>query len=1069
MKLKFNGFLALLLVLITQITFAQDITVNGVVQDATGMPIPGANVLVKGTTNGVQTDFDGKFQIKAASGQILVFSYLGMKSLERPASANMTVKLADDSVQLEGVVVTAFGIKRQKRELGYATTTVSSKDLTEVTNTNVFESLSGKVAGVDITAPAQVGAAPKVIIRGFSSFQGNSPLYVVDGTPITNNSGSATGNTRSFDSGSGISDIDPNNIESMSILKGAAATALYGSRGGQGVIIITTKSAKNKSKISVELSNSTDFAEVARVPHLQDQFGQGWAGASYSNWAGQPQNTTSNENGSWGPAFNGEIRPWGAIINNAQQIKPYVALPNNVKDFYETGITYTNSARIFGGGENSNFSINFTDVNADGIIPTEGDSYNRKTLGINSGITSDKLSIKTSINYVRKIQNAINTGQGNDAGEGNTMMQELLQIPTDISVVDLQDYTNNPYNTPSNYFTPYASNPWFVVNENSTKIDGNRLYGNVNLGYAFNKHFSLSYQAGGDYRSEKIKSYGAVVNFDANSPQADGGANGTVGGVTERTDEYVEFDTNLMLNFNSAIGEDFNVNAFVGLNTNERKFNQLLAQITNLDIPNFYELSNSSVKPTVLQNDAMRRNFGVFGSVEASWKNRIFLTLTGRNDWTSTLAVGNNSYFYPSASLSGVVIETNNTFLKLRTGYAKIANDSQGGANLGAYRTASGLTQGNAFLGFGNIILPIAGVNGYEFAGTLGNPALEPEKVDEFEVGAEGNFFNKRVNFDVSFYDKKSSGLIFTRPLPTSTGFTTLTDNLIDLTNRGVEVMLNLVPVRTDNWTWDITTTFTKNESEVTDIKGGVEKVQLATNYGVSWNAVEGQPLGVFSTFVPKTNDQGQYVVDAATGFYKVTDDEQPVGNSQRDFVLGFKNKVSYKNLALTFGIDWKQGGEMYSYTKRLSHFVGNGVETTYNDRNPFIIPNSVVEVTDANGNVTGYEENTTAVGFAAVTDYWNPSNNPGIEQGHVIDKTFVRLRDVALTYNFPSDPVKRLGLTNASFTLYGKNLFLWTPDENPYIDPELSTFGSDLLSEVGEFGTNPSQRSYGVSLKLTF
>ena len=221
MKLKFNGFLALLLVLITQITFAQDITVNGVVQDATGMPIPGANVLVKGTTNGVQTDFDGKFQIKAASGQILVFSYLGMKSLERPASANMTVKLADDSVQLEGVVVTAFGIKRQKRELGYATTTVSSKDLTEVTNTNVFESLSGKVAGVDITAPAQVGAAPKVIIRGFSSFQGNSPLYVVDGTPITNNSGSATGNTRSFDSGSGISDIDPNNIESMSILKGA--------------------------------------------------------------------------------------------------------------------------------------------------------------------------------------------------------------------------------------------------------------------------------------------------------------------------------------------------------------------------------------------------------------------------------------------------------------------------------------------------------------------------------------------------------------------------------------------------------------------------------------------------------------------------------------------------------------------------------------------------------------------------------------------------------------------------------------------------------------------------------
>ena len=243
----------------------------------------------------------------------------------------------------------------------------------------------------------------------------------------------------------------------------------------------------------------------------------------------------------------------------------------------------------------------------------------------------------------------------------------------------------------------------------------------------------------------------------------------------------------------------------------------------------------------------------------------------------------------------------------------------------------------------------------------------------------------------------------------------------------------------------------------------------LANNYGISWNAVVGQPLGEFQTFVPKLSPSGQYIVDPATGFYKVTEDEQAIGTSQRDFVMGFKNKVSYKNLSLTFGVDWKEGGEMFSYTKRLSHFVGNGVETTYNDRNTFIIPNSVVEVIDAGGNVTGYEENTTAVPFTAITDYWNPGNNPGIELGHVIDKTFVRLRDVALTYNFPSETVKRLGLVNASFTVYGKNLALWTPDENPYVDPELSTFGNDYQSEVGEFGSNPAQRAFGASLKLTF
>lgn len=1069
MKLKFNGFLALLLALVAQVTFAQDIAVNGTVTDQAGLPIPGVNVLVKGTSNGTQTDFDGNFKITASQGQVLVFSFLGMKTMQMPAAANMKVKMTDDSVQLEGVVVTALGIKRQKRELGYATTTISSKELTEVTNTNVFESLSGKIAGVDISAPAQVGASTKVIIRGISSFQGTNPLYVVDGTPINNNSGSATGSTRSFDAGTGINDIDPNNIESMTVLKGSAATALYGSRGGQGVIIITTKSAKNKSKISVELTNSADFSEIARVPHLQEQFGQGWAGLSFSNWAGQPENTSSNENGSWGPAFNGETRPWGAIIDNAQQIKPYVALKNNVREFYELGTTYTNGVRISGGGDNSNFSVNFTDVTSDGIIPTVADAYNRKTFGLNAAMNSDKLSVRTSINYVRKMQNAVNTGQGNDAGEGNTLIQEMLQIPTDISVLDLKDYINNPYNTPSNYFTPYASNPWFVVSENKTTIDGNRLYGNINLNYAFNKKFYLSYQAGGDYRYEKIKSYGAKVTFDPNTPQSDGGANESVGGVTERSNEYVEFDTNLMLNFNSAIGEDFNVNAFVGFNTNERKVNQLQAQITNLDIPGFYELSNSSVKPTVFQNDALRRNFGVFGSLEASFKNRLFLTLTGRNDWSSTLDVASNSYFYPAASLSGIVVDSNDYFVKLRAGYARTANDVQLGNQIGAYQTSSGLIPGNAVLGFGNIFLPIGGVNGYEYAANLGNPDLKPEKVGELEFGVEANLFNKRVNIDASVYDKKSEGLIFTRPLPTSTGFATQTDNLVDLTNKGVELVLNVIPVKTTNFQWDFTTTFTKNESEVTDIKGGVEKIQLQSIYGVSWNAVKGQPLGVFSTFVPKMSPSGQPIVDPATGFYKPTDDEQAVGNSQRDFVMGLKNKVSYKNLSLTFGIDWKQGGEMYSYTKRLSHFVGNGPETTYNNRNTFIIPNSVVEVLDGSGNVTGYEENTTAVSFGSVTDYWNPSNNPAIEPGHVIDKTFVRLRDVALTYNFPSETVKRLGLVNASFTLYGKNLALWTPDENPYIDPELSTFGNDLLSEVGEFGTNPSQRSYGASLKLTF
>ena len=1068
MKLKFNGFLALLLVLITQISFAQDIAVTGTVTDQSGLPIPGVNVLVKGTSNGTQTDFDGNFKISASQGQILVFSFLGMKTTQAPATASMKVKMTDDSVQLEGVVVTAFGIKKQKRSLGYATSNVSGKELTEVNNTNVFESLSGKVAGVDISAPAQVGASSKVVIRGFSSLTpGSGVLYVVDGTPINNASSSgANGNpgvgaTRSFDSGNGIGDVDPNNIESISILKGAAAAALYGSRASGGVVLITTKTGKNKSKMTVDINTSTDFAEVARVPHLQNQFGQGWAGASNSSWAGS-SNTASNENGSWGPAFNGEIRPWGAILNNAQQIKPYVGLKNNIRDFYEIGHTYTNSVRLSGGGDNSNFSLNYTDVNSDGIIPTDADLYTRRTLGFNGGVTSDKLSFKASFNYVKKDMNAVNTGQGNDAGEGNTVSQELLQIPRDISVVDLEDVTN-PYNTNSNYFTPYASNPYWTVKENGTTIDGNRLYGNANIGYNFNKKFSLSYQAGGDYRTEKIKSYGALVRFEPGSPQDLGAVNGVVGGVTEYTDENIEYDQNLMLNYNSAIGEDFNVAAMVGLNSNERRYSRVGAFITNLDIPNFYELSNSSIKPQAIQNNLMRKSYSVYSSIEASWKERLFITVTGRNDWTSTLPIGANSYFYPSVNLSGIVLDTNDYFLKLRAGYAEIGGDTA------PYQTESGLIPGNAVLGFGNIFLPLGGVNGYENSANPGNSGLVPERTNEFEVGFETNLFAKRVNIDFSYYDKKTSDLLFQRPLAPSTGFQLQTGNILDVNNKGVEVVLNVIPVKTADFQWDFTTTFTKNESEVTHIEGGVEKLNLTSNYGVSFNATVGQPLGTFNTFVPRQNAAGQFIVNANTGYYEASTDEEIVGNSQRDFVMGFKNRVSYKNLALNFGIDWKQGGEMYSYTKRLSHFTGNGIETIYNDRNTFIIPYSVNEITDAEGNVTGYQENTTPVPFGNVVDYWNPSNNPAIEAGHVIDKTFVRLRDVSLTYTFPAETVKRLGLTNVAFSVYGKNLFLWTPDENPYIDPELSTFGDGLLSEQGEFGTNPSQRAYGASLKLTF
>ena len=1051
----------LLLVLVAQLSFAQERAVSGTVSDNAGMPLPGVSVLVKGTKTGTQTDFDGKFSIKVSPSQILVFSYIGMKTQEVAASSStVNVKLADAGAQeLEGVVVTAFGIKREKKSLGYATTTLKADALTQVVNTNPFETLSGKIAGVDITAPSQPGASTKVVIRGLNTITGNNgPLYVVDGSPINNSATGTTTTTRSFDSGNGISDLDPNNIESMTVLKGAAASALYGSRAGGGVIIITTKKGKANTGIKVDMLASTEFSEVARVPHLQNQFGQGWNAAGYSG-----TNSYSNENGSWGPAYNGEVRPWGTVYEGTQQIKAYSPLNDNIRDFYDTGILSTQSVNLSGGGDTSDFSLVFSNVNSDGVIPTEADLYKKQSVGFNGGLKGKKFTLRTSLNYVYKDQSAVNTGQGDDAGQGSTLQQDLLQIPRDISVVDLRDYKNNVFNTPDYYFTPYATNPYFSINENSTKVYGHNLFGNVNLSYKITDKLTASWQVGGNVRSERQKSYGAIVKYLPGTPQAVAGANPVVGGVTEGRSEFSEFDTFFNLNYNTNLGEDWTLNLLGGFNYNKREADQLFNSITNLGIPGYYELSNSSVRPVITQSNSLRKTGAVYASAEFAFKNRYFATITGREDVTSTLPIGNNAYFYPAVSLGAIVIDNGETFLKLRGAASKIANDTQ------AYVTENSYVPGSGAANFGIIASPIGGISYYEAAARLGNADLKPETTVEYEVGAEGSFFKNRISYDVAFYHKTTSDLIVALPLDPSTGYTSKFINAAEIQNKGIELSLTASPIKNKDFTWSLTYTFTKNMNEVTKLADGFDRIDVNSAYGVTFSASKGDALGTFYSQAPKTNAAGQYIVNPATGMYEVSDDIQKIGNSQRDFVMGLQNTFKYKNFNLGVSLDWKQGGEFYSYTKRLSHFVGNGIETVYNDRQPFIVPNSVNENIDATTGAVTYTENTTPIAWDKVTTFYNTSNNPGIESTHVIDKTFVRLREITLNYDFPSALSKNMGLNKITLGVYARNLFMWTPGENPYVDPETSTYGTGVSSDFGEFASNPSQRSVGGVLKLSF
>jgi len=1044
------------------VAYTQEKTVSGNVTDQDNIPLPGVSILIKNTTTGVQTDFDGNYSIQASEGQVLVFSYLGQKMVERTVSAadNIDLQMEQDAQALEEVVVTGFGKTKQKKSLGYATVSVSAKDLTEVTNTNPFESLSGKVAGVDITVPAQPGASAKVILRGFSSLGSNSPLYIVDGSPISNanNRGSDPNNlstdaTRTFDAGNGLNDIDPNNIASLTVLKGAAAAAIYGSRASNGAIIITTKKALQGQKLRVDISTATDFSEVGRLPHYQNGFGQGWAGQSFSRGT-----DASNENGSWGAPFDGKIRTWGNIVDNAQQIKPYVALEDNIKDFFQAGTTFTNSIRLSGGGETTDFSLIFTDTNSDGVIPTETDALDRKVFNLSAGVKGKRFRARTVANYITRDQNIVNTGQSDNAGEGENLIQEIIQVPRDISVLDLRDYVNNPFNTNDNFYTPYSRNPWWTINENKTFFKTNRFFGNVNLAYDLFPNLVATVQVGADISNNTLNSYGAIVNYTPGSPNALDGATNNAGGVTEGKNDRKEYDSFITLDYNTDISDSFSLNATLGGTYNEISTNFLSVSITDLSVPNFYELTNTAGRQIATQSDTKRRIYGLFGSAQLGFKERVFLTLTGRNDWSSTLPIGANSYFYPSVALSGVVIENENTFAKIRGSYAKVAKDT------GPYATANSLIQAGVTFDFGQINFPIAGQNAFELSGTLGNPNLLPEITREYEFGTEINLFNRRVNIDAAYYNKDTEGVIINRPLARSTGYLSTTGNFIDLNNKGIELSLGIVPIQTDNFSWNVNYTFTKNENEVTDIAEGLSEILINSAFAVNFYAEKGRPLGVYKTRVAATTPDGQVIVDPASGIPLQVDSEEEIGTSQRDFVMGLKNSFRYKNFTLAASLDWKEGGEMYSYTARLLGFTGNSLATTYNDRSPFVVPNSVND----NGDGT-FSENSTPIDYINVTGFYSSSNNGSIEDTHVIDKTFVRLRDMSLTYNIPSDFIEKLGLNSAAFSVYGKNLALWTPDSNPYVDPEVSTFGDDLASEFGEFAGNPTQRTYGFALKLSF
>ncbi|MBC9796827.1 SusC/RagA family TonB-linked outer membrane protein [Sinomicrobium sp. FJxs] len=1031
-----------------QFSFAQEKTITGNVTDPGGVPLPGVNIVIKGTTTGTQTDFDGNYSITASEGQVLVFTYVGMTTEERTVAtaSAIDVQMIEDAQALEEVVVTAMNIQRERSSVGSATTTVLSDDIVKGSQTNLSDALKGKVAGVVISnASTDPGSSSGVIIRGFSTLGGsNQPLYVVDGVPINNQSNFDNDLNGGYDFGRGSGDINPEDIESLTVLKGASGTSLYGSRAANGVILITTKKGSSE-KLSIEYSSSVFFSDVLRVPKYQDKYGQGWDGQHYLI-----------ENGSWGPRFDNRVIPWGNVVDNAQKIKPYAFQKDQLRNFFDIGNSFINNIAVSGGKGSTSGRVSYSNTTTDGIFPTKADSYERNTLALSFQSELDFLTFGGTFNYVNTDGSAVATGQG------LTVYNNLLQIPTDIDITEFKDYKNDPFNNVSNYYTPYGvTNPYFTLNEDGNSYKKERFYGSVSLTAKINDWSNVSYRLGLDQYSDYLKQWAAIVDAEPGSPN-DGSSTEQPGSYGELMRFVKQVNHDIFYNLDLNLSEDVNIQSNFGLNYNERYTSAASASVSTQDIPGYYSFGNSASTPTVASSVNKRRLVGLLNSTTLSYKDMLYFTGNIRNDWYSTLPKANRSVLYGGINASWVFTRTFESlsgiisYGKLRAGYGETGVDTD------PYQVQSTFVRGNVDnQGFRSLRFATGGLNAWEVGNRAQNPDLMPERRKEFEIGAELSFFKNRIGLDFTYYDAKVENQILALPLSPSSGYTTQTANIGTISNKGIEALLRLdIFKKRDGFNWTSTLNFGTNDAVLEELDDRIEQVDLGGLSTTTLVAREGEPLALIEGTVPLRDPDGRIVVDN-NGVPIASPEKEVYGDTQYDYTLGISNDFSYKGISLGFTLDIRQGGLMYSRTASITRFTGNSITTMTNDRQPFVVPNSVRQLEDGT-----YVENTTAVDTEHMDDYHSAS---ALDRETVIDKSFVKLREVTLSYRFAKSIIEQTPFDDLSISIVGRNLLLFTPESNQYIDPESSTFGTDLRSQFGEFSANPSTRSLGLTLKAKF
>ncbi len=1051
---------------------AQDRTVTGTVTDKSGQPLVGVVIQAKGSSVGTFSKAGGKFKITVPEGaSALVFKLIGMKQHEETLgdASEITVVMDEDPIHADEVVVTAIGLERQKKSLGYSTQQVGSDQITQARETNIANALTGRVAGVQVNNSTGVpGASSFIRIRGSSSITGNNqPLFIVDGIPV-DNSQLYSGNPDNLQNNllNGVAnsnraiDLDPNTIESINVLKGPAATALYGIRAAGGAVIITTKKGSPTigDKVNVQFNTSWSIDQVNKLPPMQDMYSQGVSGRYQApapgaalSWGAKIDTLywDGNADYKWDP--NGAIV--GASDPNAKtKVTPY----DNYDSFFRTGLTANNSVSMSGGNEAATYFVSFSNLTSNGVVPLSTWSRNNVKVSGSAAIANN-FRASANLNYVNSGGTRIQQGS-NTSG---VMLGMTRTPPTFDNAGGFgQDAVDNPeaYMFADGSQRTYRGgvgydNPFWTVNQNPFEDEVNRIFGNLQFDWDLFTGIDLMYRIGVDFYNDRRHQ-----QFAINSRTLPAGQ------VFEDQHNVKDITSDLILTFTYDLTRDWNMQFLLGNNMYSTYAQQLYVQGDGLGSAGFYHLSNTASQIT-RESVGRKRTAAFYGDLRLSFQNALFINITGRNEWSTSLPEANNTFFYPSVSVAAVLTDLFPSmqsdvlsFLQLRGNWAQVGKDAP------IYGTVTVYNQANYSDGWTNgVSFPYGGSIGYMQSNTLGNPDLTPELTTSMEFGFDVRLLENRIGLDLTYYTQTSSDQIFAVPIAASSGYLAQIKNAGEIRNSGFEIVLNATPVIAGDFRWDFTVNFTRNVIEVVSLAEGVDNIFLGGFEGSSVRAVAGLPYGSIFGFGWLRNDNGDIIIDddpesAGYGYPILDVEEKAFGSYNPDWLMGIRNSFTWKGFMLSALLDIRQGGVMWNGTRGALYYFGTHEETEVRGSTKVF---EGVKQSDGSANDIEAALDQNWLAFGNGNGFFGSNTEDFIEE-----TSWIRLREVTLAYTLPASVMASTPFSGLTVSVTGRNLMLIT--DYTGVDPETSLTGADNAQGIDYFNM-PGTRSYVFSASLNF